>query len=133
MSWEKNIPKKLKFLFSLGSQSIGTSEASSLRNSQVSLGRGMIHESGMTTAKSRGPPRGKVREVRTTRGWSLSRVETEPTGRHHPFPSCGHCRKVPESHRSINLLAIQVTALLLLSVRSVLKKQSLCFTNDGPL
>ena len=83
----------------------------------------MIHESGMTTAKSRGPPRAKVREVRTTRGWSSSRVETEPKGGHHPFPSCGHCRKVPESHRSTNLLAIQMTVLLL-SVRSVLKKQA---------
>ena len=49
------------------------SAASSLRKSQVSLGRGMIHESGMTTAKSGGPPRAKVREVRTMRAWSLSR------------------------------------------------------------
>ena len=52
---------------------LGASEASSLRNSQVSLGRGTIYESGMTTAKSRGPPWAKVRGVRATRGWSLSR------------------------------------------------------------
>ena len=52
---------------------LGASEASTLRNSQVSLGRGMIYESGMTTTKSRSPPRAKVRGVRTMREWSLSR------------------------------------------------------------
>ena len=41
---------------------LGAPEAPSLRNSQASVGRGVIHESEMTTAaKSRGPPKGQGR------------------------------------------------------------------------
>ena len=59
------------------------------------------------------------------------RMEREPKGGHHPSSSYGHCRKVSESHRSTSLLPIQVTALLQLSVRTVLNGVSLI--NDGTL
>ena len=85
---------------------LGASEASSLRNSQVSLGRGMIYESGMTTAKSRGPPWAKVRGVRTIRRWSLSRC---PGWRQShrvdstPPPAVATAGRLP-SHRPTSLL-----------------------------
>ena len=67
---------------------LGASEASSLRNAQVSLGRGMIYESGITTTKSRSPPRAKVRGVRTTRGdpWADAQDGDRAKGWTAPLP-----------------------------------------------
>ena len=65
---------------------LGASEASSLRNSQVSLG-----EAWSQVKKS---PRGQGQRGQNHERVifeQMPRMETEPKGAQHPSPSCGHC------------------------------------------